>query len=82
MSGVRNGRRGDPPGDVEGFLLVDNRDGRVLEQIIDPVEALRLLDELQLDYPELAAALCLIRFDERQGSVIATKTTTRVRSLT
>ena len=66
---------------MDGFLLVDDRDGRVLAQITDPVEAFRLLDDLKEDHPELADALCLVRFDQTQGSLIGTDTTTRVRSL-
>ena len=66
---------------VDGFLLVDDRDGRVLAQIDDPVKAFRLLDEVRAERPELAEALCLVRFDGRQGSVIGTETTTRVRTL-
>jgi hypothetical protein len=67
---------------VHGFLLVDDRDGRVLEEISDPVEAFRVLDELKQDHPELAATLCLVRFDGHQGSLIESETTTRVRPLT
>ena len=67
---------------MQGFLLVDDRDGRVLEEIGNPAEAFRLLDELKQDYPELAGTLCLVRFDGRHGSLIGTETTTRVRPLT
>jgi hypothetical protein len=58
---------------MEGFLLVDDRDGR---------EAFRLLDELRLKVPDLAEAICLVRFDARQGSLAGTETTTRLRTLT
>jgi hypothetical protein len=67
---------------MEGFLLVDDREGRVLAEIADPVEAFRVLDELEEDHPELAGALCLVRFDGHQGSLIGTERTTRVRPLT
>ena len=67
---------------MEGFLLVDDRDGRVFEEIGNPAEAFRLLDELKQDHPELAETLCLVRFDGRHGSLIGTETTTRVRPLT
>jgi hypothetical protein len=66
---------------MQGFLLVDDRDGRVLEEIGNPVEAFRVLDELKQDHPELAETLCLVRFDGRQGSLIGTETTTTVRPL-
>jgi hypothetical protein len=66
---------------MEGFLLVDDRDGRVLAEIVDPVNAFRVLDELRQDHPELADSLCLVRFDGVQGSLIGTETTTRVRTL-
>jgi hypothetical protein len=67
---------------MDGFLLVDDRDGRVVAQFVDPVEALRTLDELEQVDPELAGALCLVTFGERQGSVIGAETTTRLRPLT
>ncbi|TML44188.1 MAG: hypothetical protein E6G19_09955 [Actinobacteria bacterium] len=67
---------------MQGFLLVDDRDGRVLEEIVDPVEAFRMLDEFKQDHPELAGAVCLVRFDGRQGALIGSETTTRVRPLT
>ena len=66
---------------MEGFLLVDDRDGRVLAEIADIGEALRLLAELRQEHSELADAVCLVRFDGRRGTVLATETTTRVRTL-
>jgi len=66
---------------VDGFLIVDDRHGRVIAEIADPVAAFRLLDELRLSYPELTDALCLVRFDGRRGTLIGTETTTRVRTL-
>lgn len=65
-----------------GFLLVDDRDGRVLLQISDPLNAFRLLDKLEQDHPEVAGALSLVRFDGQGGSFLGTETTTRVRPLT
>ena len=67
---------------MQGFLLVDDRDGRVFEEIGNPAEAFRVLDELNQDHPELAETLCLVRFDGREGSLMGTETTTRVRPLT
>jgi hypothetical protein len=67
---------------MDGFLLVDDRDGRVLFEIADPMEAFRLLDELRLKAPDLADAICLVRFDGRRGSLVGTETTTRLRTLT
>ena len=66
---------------MQGFLLVDDREGRVLAEIADPVEAFCVLDELTEEHPELAGALCLVRFDGHQGSLIGTESTTRVRPL-
>ena len=66
---------------MEGFLLVDDRDGRVLGEIADAEEAIRLLAELRQEHSDLADVLCLVRFDGRSGSVLATETTTRVRTL-
>ena len=67
---------------MQGFLLVDDSEGRVLAEIADPAEAFRVLDELKKDHPELAGALCLVRFDGDQGALIGSETTTRVRPLT
>ncbi|HEY6835095.1 MAG TPA: hypothetical protein VI142_01370 [Gaiellaceae bacterium] len=66
---------------MDGFLLVDDRDGHVLAEITDPVEAFGLLDDLKEEHPELAGALCLVRFEGRRGSLLATDTTMRVRTL-
>jgi hypothetical protein len=67
---------------MQGFLLVDDREGRVLAEIDDASEAFRVLDDLEQRHPELAGALCLVRFDEHRGSLIGTDSTTRVRPLT
>lgn len=67
---------------MEGFLLVDDRDGCVLAHFLDAAEALRTIDELERDDPDLTRSFSLVRFDDRQGSVIATETTTRLRPLT
>ena len=67
---------------MDGFLLVDDRDGRVLCEIADPLTALRLVEKLGHDHPELAEVLTLVRFGGSQGSLIGTNVTTRVRSLT
>jgi hypothetical protein len=66
---------------MDGFLLVDDRSGRVLFEIADPVEAFEVLDELQTDEPELADALCLVRFDSRPSSLVGLETTTRLQTL-
>ena len=66
---------------MDGFLIVDDRDGRVIAEIADPVEAFRLLDELRLSHPDLVDALCLVRFDMRRGTLTGSETTTRVRTL-
>ena len=67
---------------MDGFLLVDDRDGRVLCEIGDPLTAFRLLDKLEHDHPELSDVLALVSFGGRQGSLVETDLTTRVRSLT
>jgi hypothetical protein len=66
---------------MEGFLLVNDRTGRVLLEIADPVKAFRLLDQLREDEPELADDLCLVSFDDRGGVLIGAETTTRMRTL-
>ena len=67
---------------MEGFFLVDDRDGHVLAEITNPAEAFRILDELEQDHPDLSGVLSLVRFDGRQRALIGTESTTRVRLLT
>jgi hypothetical protein len=67
---------------VEGFLLVDDTDGRVLAEFFHAAEALRAFDELEQQAPDLADSLSLVRFDEHQGSLVATQTSIRLQSLT
>jgi hypothetical protein len=67
---------------MDGFLIVDDRDGRVLAETDQLDAAIRALDELEQDDPELAPALCLVRFEEHQGALLGSETTWRVRSLT
>ena len=67
---------------MEGFLLVDDRDGRVLGHFTDPIEALRVFDVLELENPELARTLSLVRFDQRRGSIVGTETSTWLAPLT
>jgi hypothetical protein len=66
---------------MDGFLLVDDRDGAVLAEVGDPVEALQLLDGLKDAHPELVDALCLVTFGRATGSLVATASTTRIRTL-
>jgi hypothetical protein len=63
-------------------MLVDDRDGRVLAVLDDLEDAFELLDDVTDDDPELADALCIVRFDSRHGSVVGAESTTRVRLLT
>jgi hypothetical protein len=67
---------------VPRFLLVDDGDGRVLAEFSDASQALRTLDELEQESPGRASSLCLVTFDEHQGSIIGAETTTRLRPLT
>ena len=41
-----------------------------------------MIGELRDKEPELARSLCLVRFDDRQGAVVGTETTARLRPLT
>ena len=63
------------------FLLVDDREGRVLALFVDAFEALQALDGLELEDPDLARSLSLVTFDERNGSLMGAETSIRVRSL-
>ncbi len=65
---------------VDGFLLVDDRDGRVLAELDDLESAFQALEDC--DDPELAEARCIVRFDERHGALVGTESTTRVHLLT
>jgi len=67
---------------MQEFMLVDDRDGGVLAVLEDVQQAFELLDEVASEDPELAAALCIVRFDSRHGAVLGAESTTRVRLLT
>ena len=67
---------------MEGFLLVDDRDGRVLVELEDVESALLAFDAVQSEDPDLAEALCIVRFGARDGALVGTRSTTRVRPLT
>jgi hypothetical protein len=67
---------------VQEFMLVDDRDGRVLAVLEDVEQAFELLDEVACDDPELADALCIVRFDSHHGTFVGAESTTRVRLLT
>jgi hypothetical protein len=61
---------------------VDDSDGRVLAEFWDSSQALRTLGELEQEAHARASSLCLVTFDEHQGSIVGTETTTRLRPLT
>jgi hypothetical protein len=61
------------------LLLVDNRDGRVLTALESPEEGLRLLEAMATS--KLPDYLCIVRFDDRQGEILGTESSLRVRPL-
>jgi hypothetical protein len=44
---------------MDGLLLVDDRDGFVLAEVADPLEALQSLDDLKAAHPELEMPFAL-----------------------
>ena len=63
------------------YLLVNDRDGRVLAELASVEQALRLLERIGRRRPALAAGVSLVRFSESQGSVVGTSTSASLRVL-
>ena len=63
-------------------LLVDDRDGRVVEMFVDWPSASTALDELEKVAPRIARRLSLVSFHEHDGAVFGAAASVTTRSLT
>ena len=63
------------------FLLVDDRDGRVVAELEDPQEALDLLEGHAMDDPDAPDYLCIVVFQDHAGAMLATESSVTIRSL-
>ena len=64
------------------WLLVDDADGRILDQVEDWDEAIQVLEELTREAPELADHLSLVEFGFRDGVILGASSSVTMRSLT
>jgi hypothetical protein len=62
------------------LLLVDDRDGRILAEVVSADEAQRLLESLWSD-EDVPDYLCLIETHSRHGAIIGADTSVKVRRL-
>ena len=63
------------------FLVVDDRDGRVLAELERHEEALSLLEALARDDPDTPDYLCIVAFHDRQGAMLGAESSVTIRSL-
>ena len=66
---------------MDEFLIVDERDGRIVGTLEDAGEALYVLDLLAQEDSELAAALSVVRLSGHQGALVGTEASWRMRPL-
>jgi hypothetical protein len=69
-----------PPLSMVRYLLVDNRDGRVLTELASAEQAVRLLGRVIRD-PHGDPAVRLMRLDHQQGSLAETTSMVSIRPL-
>jgi hypothetical protein len=63
------------------LVLVDDRDGRVITELESPEEALRLLEAMATDHPKAPEYLCIVALEDRQGTILGTESSVRIRPL-
>ena len=66
---------------LEMFLLVDDRDGRVVAELEDPQQALDLLEAHARDDPDAPDYLCIVVFQDHAGAMLGTESSVTIRSL-
>ena len=66
---------------MDEFLIVDERDGRILGTLEDAGEALHMLELLAREDSELSAALSVVRLSGHQGALVGTQASWRMRPL-
>ena len=62
-------------------LLVDDRDGRVVAELENQDEALRVLEALARDDINIPEWYCLVELDSRHGAIVGMDTSVKIRPL-
>jgi hypothetical protein len=62
-------------------LLVDDRDGRVVAELENQEEALRVLEALARDDINISEWYCLVELDSRHGAIVGMDTSVKIRPL-
>jgi hypothetical protein len=62
-------------------LLVDDRDGRVVAELENQDEALRVLEALARDDINIPKWYCLVELDSRHGAIVGMDTSVKIRPL-
>jgi hypothetical protein len=63
------------------FLLVDDRDGRVVAELESQDEVLRVLEGLAREDASIPSDYCLVEFQSRQGTILGAESSIRIRPL-
>ena len=63
------------------LLLVDDRDGRIVAELVSEDEALCVLEAMASDDASLPEFLCLVETRSAHGSILGTDTTIEIRTL-
>lgn len=62
-------------------LLVDDRDGRIVSEVETQEEAQRVLEGWLADDGTIPDYLCLVELHSRQGTMLGTDTSVKIRPL-
>jgi hypothetical protein len=63
------------------LLLVDDRDGRVVAELENQEEVLDVLEALTSDESDAPDHLCIVELHDRQGALLATRSSVTIRPL-
>jgi hypothetical protein len=61
------------------LLLVDDGDGRIVAELENQEQALRLLETWADDDPDTADSLCIVALHDRPGAMVGTESSVTIR---
>ena len=63
------------------LLLVDDRDGRIVAELRNEEELVRVLEAMAREEPSMLDYLCLVEGHSTQGALLGADTTLKIRTL-
>jgi hypothetical protein len=63
------------------YLLVDDRDGRIVAELETEDHVLRVLEAMASDEPSLPDYLCVVEMRSNHGSVVGSDSCIKIRTL-